>query len=88
MGALQRLHRRQVALVGPGKCWIGNVNRIKKAFRPSLRPQRLQHDCIAVVANAHRWGGKMKPFRQTDGLALAFMNDANCFHNGRQSKLA
>jgi len=76
-----------MALVGPGKGGVGNVNRIKEAFGPSLWFQWLQHNRLAVVADANGRRGKVKPFRQADGLTLAFVNNGSSFHNGRQSML-
>lgn len=38
---LQGFHRRQLPLVGPRERWVGDVDRIKEAFGPDCRFQRL-----------------------------------------------
>ena len=86
-GRLQRFCRRQLALLGPRKCRVADVNRIKKTCGPGFWFQRFQHNRLAVVTHADLVRGEVKAFRQAHGLTLAFVDDGCCFHNRVRSKL-
>ena len=74
-------------LVGPGKGRVSNVYRIKEAVGPCRRFHRLKHDRLALVTNPHGGRGNVKAFRQAHGLAIPFVDDGCCFHNGIRSLL-